>query len=845
MQLPLALRLALREMRAGTKGFRIFLACLALGVGAIATVQTIAGDIMQSLRDNGRGLLGADLTIEQLYQPFTDEQITAFTAAGTIARTAELRGMARNSAGSESSLVEFKAVEEAYPLYDALVIEGGGNGQALMARAASPQGERWGALVEAPLLRRLNMNVGDTLRLGDLDYIVRGVIEKEPDRAAGGTFTLGPRVMVAYASLPETGLVQPGSLIQYHALVRLDNTSEAPRDVIARWNAQFPDAQWRTQTYDNASPQIRRFVERLSLFLTLVGLTALLVGGVGISNAVQSHIDSKLATIATLKCLGAPAALIFQTYFWQVFLLSLIGIALGLGIGVLMPVGLGPLAAQYLPIPVELSLTPSGLLVAAAFGLLSALAFSLWPLGRAQETPAATLFRSTITPLTARPKPIYLIGVALAGLGLAGLALSLNENRNFAAGFLVGAVLSIIAFRLAASLAVAVARRLGRPKRPDLRLGVTNLYRPGAPTVGVVLSLGLGLTVLVAIALVEGNFAKQVRDSLPENAPSFFFIDIQPDQKDAFDETVRSVPGVREVNKVPSLRGRITAVNGVPAADALKDPRQRWVLAGDRGFTYQAEKPAGDRFLAGEWWPADYSGPPLVSVGDQIASAFGIGPGDTLTVTILGRDITATVANVRQIDWGTLSINFTMVFSPGVLEAAPQTWIATTRSTTEAESQIQDAVMSRFANITAIRVKEALETVNQLLSQIGGAVRLTAAVSLLAGVLVLAGAIAAGHRRRVYDAVVLKVLGATRPDMLRAFLVEYGLLGLLAAGLSAAIGTLVAWSVLTQVMEVPWTFIPSAVITVVLIAGTITLAFGFLGTWRALSQKPAPLLRNE
>lgn len=845
MSLPLGLRLALREMRAGTKGFRIFLACLALGVGAIATVQTIAGDIMASLKDNGRALLGADVTVEQLYQPFTDEQLAAFAASGTIVRTAELRGMARSGAGSESSLVEFKAVEAAYPLYDSLEIEGGGEAQALLARAPSPQGELWGALVEAPLLRRLNVDVGDRLRLGDLDYVVRGVIAKEPDRAAGGTFTLGPRVMVAYDSLAETGLVQPGSLIQYQALVRLDGTSEAPGAVIARWNAQFPDAQWRTQTFDNASPQIRRFVERLSLFLTLVGLTALLVGGVGISNAVKTHIDSKLETIATLKCLGAPSALIFQTYFWQVFLLSLLGIAIGLTIGVSMPILLGPLAAQYLPIPVELSLTPGGLLVAAAFGLLSALAFSLWPLGRAQETPAASLFRSSIAPLTARPKPIYIAGAALAGLGLVALALSLNENRNFAAGFLIGAALSILAFRLAAGLAVALARRLGRPKRPDLRLGITNLYRPGAPTVGVVLSLGLGLTVLVAIALVEGNFAKQVRDSLPENAPSFFFIDIQPDQRQSFEETVRAVPGVREVNQVPSLRGRISAVNGVPAAEALVDPRQRWVLAGDRGFTYRAEKPAGDRFLAGEWWPADYNGPPLVSIGDQIADAFGIGPGDMLTITLLGRDITATVANVRQIDWGTLSINFTLVFSPGVLENAPQTWIATTRSTTDAEAQIQDAVMSRFANITAIRVKEALETVNQLLGQIGGAVRLTAAVSLLAGVLVLAGAIAAGHRRRVYDAVVLKVLGATRGDMLRAFLVEYGLLGLLAAGLSAAIGTLVAWSVLTQVMELPWTFLPSAVVIVVALASTITLGFGFLGTWRALSQKPAPLLRNE
>jgi putative ABC transport system permease protein len=536
---------------------------------------------------------------------------------------------------------------------------------------------------------------------------------------------------------------------------------------------------------------------------------------------------------------------VFNAYLAQILVLAAAGIGIGVIVGAAAPLALASVLEAYLPVSARIAVYPSGLAIAAGFGFLTTLAFGLWPLGRAREVPAAALFRDAIVSAGGRPRFVYIAATALAAGLLAFLAVFNDTNRLFASYFVGGAILTLIAFWGLAQLIMAGARRLGRPRAPGLRLALANLHRPGAPTPSVVLSLGLGLTVLVAIALIQGNFTRQVQDALPKSAPAYYFIDIQPDQKEEFEKTVLSIPGAVDLQQGPVLRGRIAAVNGVPAEQAIVNREQSWVLQSDRGMTYAADKPADGRIIAGEWWPRDYNGPALISIADNIAQAFGIGPGAKLTANIVGRDIEATVANVRDVQWGTLAINYSMIFAPGLLEAAPKTFIATVRATPEAEAQIQRVVNDRFPNITSIRVKDALDTVNRILGDVGTAVRITAVITLISGTLVLAGAVAAGHRRRVYDAVVLKVLGATRGDVLRAFLLEYGMLGVITAVIAGVIGTITAWVVLTQLMDFRWTFIPSAVITTAILCTAITLAFGFVGTWRALGQKAAPLLRNE
>ncbi|MGA1856622.1 FtsX-like permease family protein [Azospirillum sp. 11R-A] len=843
--LRLALRLARRELRTGLKGFWVFLACLALGVAAIAAVQSVSSGLLDGLASDGRSILGGDVALRQLYNPPADEQMAALKTGGRVSTSAEMRAMARADDDVRSSLVELKAVDDVYPLYGAVTLDGGGD----LRDALAQKDGRWGAVVEASLVDRLGIKPGDTIHVGEGAYRVAAVLDREPDRASSNAFSLGPRLLVALPSLANTGLLQPGSLTWWSTKVALP-----PDTDLKAWQeglrARFPDAPWRMRDYTNASPQIERFIDRMTLFLTLVGLTALLVGGVGVGNAVRSHLDSRARTIAMMKCIGAPGALVFQLYLAQILALALLGIVIGLALGAVAPLALGRLLDGVLPVSAHIGVYPGALALAALYGVLTALTFSLWPLGRAREVPAGALFRDVIAPAGGRPRTPYTVAMIVSALALAGLAVLTAHNKIFALWFVGGSIATFLAFRAAAALVTWGAARVGqgkfgRVRRPGLRLALANLHRPGNPTAAVVLSLGLGLTVLVAIALIQGNFSRRVSETIPQDAPAFFFVDIQRDQFDPLRDLVTAIPGASAFEAVPSLRGRIERVNGQDAEKALVNPEQAWILAGDRGITYSATLPKHSTVTAGSWWPTDYAGPPLISIHQSVAEAFGIGPGATMTVNILGRSFDAKVANVRSADFSSMAINFTMVFAPGTLEGAPQTWVATVRATPDAETQVQRAVLQRFPNITMVRVKDALDTVAEMLGHIGTAVRIVAGITLAAGTLVLAGAVAAGHRRRVYDAVVLKVLGATRGDVLRAFLLEYGLLGLLTAVIAGIIGTLTAWAVLKFLMHWEWSFLPSAVITTALLSTAITLAFGFYGTWRALGQPSAPLLRNE
>ncbi|HJU19412.1 MAG TPA: FtsX-like permease family protein, partial [Stellaceae bacterium] len=428
--------------------------------------------------------------------------------------------------------------------------------------------------------------------------------------------------------------------------------------------------------------------------------------------------------------------------------------------------------------------------------------------------------------------------------GLAALAVLAADNRSVALWFVAGAAAALVLFRLAGEGIVLLVRRLPRPRRPVLRLALANLGRPGAPTGEIVLSLGLGLTLFVAVALVEGNLGREITARLPAAAPSFFFIDIGPDQLARFEQIVKAMPGAR-LEQVPMLRGRITRLNGVAVDKAKVRPGARWALDSDRGLTYAVDLPKGSRLVAGQWWAPDYRGPPLVSFDADLARGMGLKVGDTLTVTVLGRAITARIANLRQIDWQRLGINFVLVFAPGTLEQAPQTHLAAVTLPPAEEATVLRRVTREFPNISAIPVHEALDAVGRIVAMIGAAVEAAALVTLAAGVLVLGGALAAGHRRRVYDAVVLKVLGATRGTVAGAFLIEHGLLGLVSALAAGVLGTLTAYLLVVRVMGLDWVFLPAPLAATLILATAITLALGFVGTWRALGAAAALTLRNE
>jgi putative ABC transport system permease protein len=840
-ELQLAWRLARRELRGGVRGFRVFLACLALGVGAVAGVGSVSESLLAGIRGDARLLLGGDVDLRFTHRPASAEQ-SDWLAANTrrLSEIVQMRSMARRLDGEARSLIELKAVDAAYPLFGRLVLE---NGQPLGTALARRNGA-FGAAVKPRLLDRLGLSIGDRVQVGEAIFVLTARILREPDRGAGA-FTLGPRLLISRDALGETDLLRPGSLVRFHYRAETP-PGMTPANWVSKLNERFPAAGWRVRTIDNAAPGIQRFVDRATLFLTLVGLTALLVGGVGIANAVRGHMESRRTTIATLKCLGGTGALIFRIYLIQVLMLATLGIAAGVLLGAVIPAGVAPLLAERLPIAARVDLYPRPLLAAVGFGYLITLAFALWPLGQARDVPAAGLFRAAVAPLRGRPHGAYLVAIAGAALLLAGLIVGTAHMPKFAIWFVAGAITTLAAFHGAARLLTRILRRAPRTKRPTLRLALGSLARPGAATGSVVLSLGVALTVLVAVVSIEANLTRQIDSTMPATAPDFYFIDIQGDQIADFRKLLEATPGFREGDSVPMLRGRIIRLGNTPVNEIKPPPEFAWILRGDRGLTWARTPPTeGSRIAAGEWWPADYAGPPLVSFDARAAAAFGLAVGDSITINLLGREVTARIANLREIDWTRLSINFVMIFSPGLLERAPQTYIATAKTDADAANRIERAVTDRFPNVSAVRVREVLDGVREILGRLGAAVRAVAALAVAAGALVLAGAIAAGHRRRVYDAVLLKVLGATRWRLLQAHLLEFGLLGLVTAVLAAVIGTIAGWAVVVHVMHADWWFDPAAIAATSLLCLAITILFGFFGTWRALGQKAAPVLRND
>ncbi|NBG94201.1 FtsX-like permease family protein [Pyruvatibacter mobilis] len=848
--MPLPWKIAARELRGGLKGFRIFLACLTLGVAAIASVGSVSSALMRGLAEEGQSILGGDVGFELVHRE-TDaaerawlDQVVA--RGGELSKTADMRAMGRAVKNDSRTLVELKAVDKAYPLYGEVALASGAPLDRALAQDSSG---RFGAVVEPVLLERLGLEAGDALKVGTQTFEIRSAIDNEPDRVAGG-FAIGPRVMISEEALATTGLVTIGSLVDYEYRLKLppgEQSNEAVAQFVTDTKEALPESGWRIRDRSNSAPGLRRTVGQVALFLTLVGLTALIVGGVGVGNAIKSYIDKKREVIATFKCLGAPGGLIFQIYFLQVMAIALVGVAFGLAIGAVVPVIAQATLADLLPVPTVFSIYPGALILAAIYGVVTAVAFAVWPLARARDIPAAGLFRDIVAPSRKWPRPFY-VALTAGALGvLAVLAVALTEDyqRLFAVWFLVGTAASFGVLLLAADLMMWVAKKAGRPKQPSLRIALANLYRPGAPTSSVVLSLGLGLTLLVTISLIDGNITRQVATQLPDRAPSFFFVDMQKAQLEPFNAILDDTDGIVSVNQVPMIRGPIVAVNGVRAGDVEATPDTRWALRGDRGFTYSAALPQGSELVRGEWWPEDYQGPPLVSFSRELAEGWNVGIGDTLTIDVLGREITAEIASLRDITWQSGGINFILVFSPGVLDNAPQTVLSTVTMEEAGELELQRRVTDAFPNVTSIRVKEAISSVSSLLEDLVLAVRATSVVTIVAGILVLAGAMAAGHRHRVYDSVVLKVLGATRARVLGAYALEYALLGFGTALIAAGAGTLAAYLVITQVMQAEWLFLPGTLAVTVVGATVITMGFGLVGTWSALSRKAAPILRSE
>ncbi|ASJ91859.1 ABC transporter permease [Porphyrobacter sp. CACIAM 03H1] len=840
MSLPLgtAWRIARRDLNARFRGLRLLLVCIFLGTAALAAIGTLTAAIERELASSGQELLGGDLEVEVWQRDLRPEEVEALGAYGEVSSGYRMQAMA--STPEAAAPVELKAVDAKWPLFGRLELADG-------RRVGAPSGND--AYLAATALERLGIAVGDSFRVGTLTLQVAGVIADEPDRLSEG-FQLGPTIITAQDIPARAGLLQPGALYQSKHRVAFADAGRDPEVVEDALTKQFPTAGFDIRTRDRASPGADRFVRQMSDFLTLVGLAALVIAGIGIAGGVSSYLDQRRASIATLKVLGATSSDIVRIYAMQIGVAALAGSLAGLAAGVAVTPLLAGALQGLLPVESGFIVSPPALLLAASYGLLVAFAFAAAPLLRARTFPAMALMRSGIVPLARDRRALLATALGLAAI--CALALATTAQPMLSGGFLLGAGGALVLLAGIGWGIQALARRLPRPANPLLRSAIANIHRPGAPTGALVTALGFGLAAFVLLAAVQSAIDGNIQSRVPQEAPDYFVLDVPPAKEPRFFQLVQGEFPKAGIRTVPTMRGAVLAYGPkdkmVRVADLKEIPEGAWALRGERGLTYADTLPQGNRVVAGEWWSPFHKGEPLVSVDADFARAVGLKPGDYLTIGILGVERTARVANLREIDWESMGFNFALVFSRNAIADAPHNLSATIDLPEGADSaargRLLRAMVKEMPSSSVIEVGGILVEARKLLQQVSLATLAAAAVTVLAGLAVLMGAIAAARAARTYDTVMLRVLGASRRQVLLLQLAEYGLIAGILALVALALGGGLAWVVITQLFEFDWLPDWGEVLAVLGLGVALVLAFALGGSLPLLRAKPARALRE-
>lgn len=840
MSLPFstAWRIARRDLNARFRGLRLLLVCIFLGTAALAAIGTLTAAIENELASSGQELLGGDIEVEVWQRDLRPDEVKALSAYGTISSGYRMQAMA--STPEAAAPIELKAVDGKWPMFGTLLLADG-------RKVAAPTGKD--AWVAATALERLGIKVGESFKVGTVTLRAAGVIADEPDRLSEG-FQLGPTIIVAQGVPAEAGLLAPGALYQSKTRVAFANPARDPSAVEEAIAERFPTAGFDIRTRDRASPGADRFVRQMSDFLTLVGLAALVIAGIGIAGGVSSYLDQRRASIATLKVLGATSADIVRIYAMQIGVAALAGSLAGLAAGVLVTPLLASALQGLLPVESGFIISPPALLLAASYGLLVAFAFAAAPLLRARTFPAMALMRSGIVPLARDRRALLATGIGIAGV--CALALLTTAQPMLSGGFLLGAGGALALLAGIGWGIQTLARRLPRPRNPLLRSAIANIHRPGAPTGALVTALGFGLAAFVLLAAVQSAIDGNIARRVPMEAPDYFVLDVPVAKEPRFFALVQREFPKAALRTVPTLRGAVLAYGPkdklTRVADLEEIPEGAWVLRGERALTYADTTPEGNRVIAGQWWSPFHKGEPLVSIDAEFARAVGLEVGDYLTIGILGTERTARIANIREIDWESMGFNFVLVFSRNAISDAPHNLSATIDlpegADPAARGRLLRALVKEMPSSSVIEVGGILVEARKLLEQVSLATLAAAAVTVLAGLAVLMGAIAAARAARTYDTVMLRVLGASRRQILLLQLAEYGPLAGLLALVALALGGGLAWVVITQLFEFDWLPDWGEVLGVLGLGTALVLGFALAGSLPLLGAKPARALRE-
>jgi putative ABC transport system permease protein len=880
--------MAWRETRGGWRHFLYFFVCIAVGVGALVAVSLFAANVDRAVAREARGLLGGDLEV-RLSRPLTakgQDVLTSLTTRGvTMTHVSELVAMAAHvdqvgSGASATQIVELKAVEPAYPLYGAIRLEPIQPLDALLRPDVRQCGgiPCFGAVVQESLLIRMGLSLGERIKIGQALFLITGLVRTEPDRMANA-FSLGPRVLVSQDGLTAAELIKPGSRVRERYLLKVPSGLPAS-SLIPELRGRLVTDSVRVSGYQDAQPQLKQFLQQLARYLGLIGLTALFIGGLGVATSVQAFLREKLQTIAILKTVGADSATVIKTYTLQAVWLGLVGSLVGAVLGIGLQHGLPPLAANLfasdlldqLGFSPELSMSSLWPVVKGlALGLFSTLLFALWPLLTIRNIKPVAIFRREVEPMqpddVITPSPWWVrwglrdrlnLFTALGFVtGLGGLSVWQAESWRIGLLFVGALLVAVVLLALSAKLLMFTLRLLPVPNSLSLRQALSNVARPGSHAVGIMVAIGIGVMAIATVSLVEQSLLRQVGDSRPAEAPTFFFIDIQPDQADGFVRTVEQRLHGRKPELTPLVRSRLHAINGEAITvdeeseeekreSDKEERRKNWYATREYVLTFLDHVPKDNTIVKGEWWkPGEVFSKPLLSIEEEAAKHLGLDVGSTVDFDIQGAIVSVEVRSIRKVEWGNFSTNFYMILSPGSLDGAPITYVGTLRVSSEEEVPIQQAVVASFPNVSAIHIGDVLQNFARVLDRLALAIRAVALFCVLAGGLVMAAALAATRYRRLYESVILKALGATRGLIAQSFAAEYALLGGVAGLIGLWLGSLLSWAVLTYFFELTWSLHPSILISGMALTIVLTLIVGFLSTYRLLGQRPLAVLRHE
>ncbi|MCW8916335.1 MAG: hypothetical protein OQK24_10855 [Magnetovibrio sp.] len=836
----LAFHIARRDLRGILKGrwrtLALLVAGVFIGVGSIALVGAGTEALRDGARKGALESIGGDLSFRLFHRTPSSEEFSFISQFGQTTLSAELRPMAR--AGDQTTLVELKGVDGQYPLYGTITTD-----------ASSPLSELLkndGAVADAALFDQLGLSVGDDLVIGQKTYHLRAKLLNEPDRAFRA-FTLGPRVMVSVQSLAATGLVEPGAEAYFYTRVKISKGKDATQ-AMKRIDERFPQSGWRMVNAQSGVPGVERTLAMAHVLLLFIGLGVMLVGGAGISGAVRAHLDAKMDTIAILKSVGTPPNVITLALGIEVLGGAALGALVGIGLGALGPVlAVGALADQ-LPFDINGGPLFQPLASAFVFGLLVAVLFAWWPLMHVRTVTTRELLRERLEPSAFSLNWKGWLGVGVIVVMILGVVFWSSPMPVLSSVFLLGGlVLAFIYFLVGKGLAGA-ARWMSKHLNTlsaSQRLALGHLHRAGSPTGPVVMALGLSLTLLVALDGIERTAERHVATTLPSTAPDLVLFSLPQNRAQDLEMSLQSWDGLESMRVSPFIHARIQSIKGVPVRDLKIPGALNWVVRGDRGVSYVSQIPEGSTLSNGKWWSIEDQSQSLVSIDSGVADKLGLALGDEITLNVSGVSVTGKIVNFRTIDWTGLNLDFPIVTSPGALDTVPHTFAASLKAKPGRTQDLERLMRAEFSELPLIQVDTVLAALSTALDAVIAGLRVAALMTGVAALVVMAGSVLQSLNQRMDEALLFKVLGARRSQLLHQLVVEFLVLGAMVCAVSAPLGLAIASGVAQAAGLHGWHADITAALQLAGIAISITVVVGLLATWGAYAAAPSRYLRRR